>query len=82
MTQLTTSILLAAHAMECPFCGGTDPELIDLETTFWVSCKTCSANGPSGESDEQALERWNNGLSGDSEQPAVDRRNWTEPNGA
>ncbi len=59
MTQLENRISLTTQAMECPFCGSTNPELIDLDTTFWVSCKTCTANGPSGNSVEQALERWN-----------------------
>lgn len=59
MNQLEASISLIARAMECPFCGSTCPELIDLGTTFWVSCKACSANGPSGNSAEQALEQWN-----------------------
>lgn len=59
MAYLKTSIHLATHAMECPFCGSTVPELIDLGTTFWVSCKACCAIGPSGGSAEQALEHWN-----------------------
>ena len=59
MAQLDTSILLTTRAMECPFCRSTVPELIDLGTTFWVSCKACSANGPSGYSAEQAVEYWN-----------------------
>lgn len=59
MVQLDTLVTLATQAKECPFCGSTDPELIDLETTFWVNCKACSANGPSGDSAEQALEYWN-----------------------
>jgi Lar family restriction alleviation protein len=45
--------------MECPFCGGTATELIDLGATFWLSCTACGANGPSGDSAEQALEYWN-----------------------
>ena len=59
MAQLETSVLLTTHAMECPFCGSTNPALIDQETTYWVSCKACRANGPSGNSAQQALERWN-----------------------
>lgn len=59
MVQLETSTRPTTHAMECPFCGGTTPELIDLGTTFWVSCTACNANGPSGSSAEQALEHWN-----------------------
>jgi len=59
MAHLETAIPLATRALECPFCGSTDPELIYLATTFWVSCKACSANGPSANSAEQALEHWN-----------------------
>lgn len=59
MAHFETSIDLATRAMGCPFCGSTDPELIYLGTTFWVRCKACGANGPSGNGAEQALEHWN-----------------------
>ena len=59
MAYFETSDLLTAHAVKCPFCGSTELQLLDLQTTFWVTCKTCSANGPSGDSAEQALEYWN-----------------------
>lgn len=59
MADFETSISLTAHAMECPFCGGTEPQLVNLETKFWVSCKACGAHGPSGNTAEQALEHWN-----------------------
>jgi len=59
MAYFETSDLLTAHAVKCPFCGSTELQLLDLQTTFWVTCKACSANGPSGDSPEQALECWN-----------------------
>jgi hypothetical protein len=59
MAYFETSDLLTAQAMKCPFCASTELQLLDLQTTFWVTCKTCSANGPSGDSPEQALEYWN-----------------------
>ena len=58
MAYFETSDLLTTQAVKCPFCGGNELQLLDLQTTFWVTCKTCSANGPSGNSPEQALEYW------------------------
>jgi len=47
------------HAMECPFCGSNRLLVMDKGDAYWVSCGECDANGPSGESAVEALERWN-----------------------
>ena len=60
MTDFETSISLTMHAMECPFCGNMEPQLVNLETKYWIiSCTACGAHGPSGNTSEQALEHWN-----------------------
>jgi len=59
MADFETSELSLSHALKCPFCGNTELQVLDLQTTFWVTCQACSANGPSADSPAQALECWN-----------------------
>jgi hypothetical protein len=44
----------------CAFCFGGDLQLIEscYETGHFISCLTCEACGPVGETPEQALEMW------------------------
>lgn len=41
----------------CPFCGST--ELVIVEIGVWVECKGCKTLGPDGNSEQEALEKWN-----------------------
>lgn len=47
----------------CPFCGGTDinPDMIIIDdlTTHFYFCMDCYADGPLGESEAEAAEKWN-----------------------
>lgn len=47
----------------CPFCGSEQIEIIEWDENvhgFWVSCESCGASGPTGATDAEAVERWNN----------------------
>ena len=54
-----TLCTMMLSAMECPFCGSTELNLIESETAFSITCTACRASGPAGNSAEQALEHWN-----------------------
>ena len=44
----------------CPFCGGTELEILDIDEGFCaVACETCDAFGPMGMGPEGAREEWN-----------------------
>ena len=45
----------------CPYCGHTKMQLQypDESIFFWVRCVNCQAEGPTGETDVVAVERWN-----------------------
>ena len=45
----------------CPFCGSADIHMMSGEDGHksYVVCTSCMAEGPTGDSDEDALERWN-----------------------
>ena len=44
----------------CPFCGGTDFEIVDIDQGFAaVACNTCDAFGPMGPGEEGAMAEWN-----------------------
>lgn len=54
---------------QCPFCGNYTRVVFDaslrLSNTkdnnlcFYVTCKTCNADGPTAESYEEAIDKWN-----------------------
>lgn len=46
-------------AAACPFCHDGHPAMIDMGTDFWITCRRCGANGPSGKNVAEALQRWN-----------------------
>ena len=45
----------------CPFCGGKDLEY-DGGIHFWIICNNnhCGIGGPSSETEEGAIMKWNN----------------------
>lgn len=44
----------------CPFCGGTDLDLVDIGEGFTaIACNTCDAFGPMGPGEEGAAAEWN-----------------------
>ena len=45
----------------CPFCGGQEHMMImsSLDNYRWVTCKGCRAEGPIGNSVQEAKELWN-----------------------
>lgn len=49
-------------AKDCPFCGSEDLRVENdkREDPWWqISCFTCGALGPSADSSQDAVERWN-----------------------
>ena len=44
----------------CPFCGSTDVYTMGHKDDGWYArCNKCSAEGPTGETDEKAKKAWN-----------------------
>lgn len=44
----------------CPFCGGTDLEVMDIDEGYAaIACDTCDAFGPMGFGAEGAWQEWN-----------------------
>jgi|TARA_R110002110_G_scaffold80234_3_gene209102 Lar family restriction alleviation protein len=43
----------------CPFCGHPKPQLLESDTTCWISCINCEADGPVLESVKAAESAWN-----------------------
>ena len=44
----------------CPFCGGKGGIMFAGETSVWVNCQQCDADGPWVESNEDdAIDKWN-----------------------
>ena len=41
----------------CPFCGGDELEILDSPCVF---CGICGADGPIGETEDDAIKCWNN----------------------
>lgn len=47
---------------ECPFCGSTDVEVLEIVVRAWSGkCKTCDTLGPEEDSEEFAALAWNKG---------------------
>ena len=46
----------------CPFCGGVDVEFDGGDIFYWIVCnnKECGAGGPGHNTEDGAVERWNN----------------------
>ncbi len=68
------------HMLPCPFCGSTGVAVVGS----FVRCGTCGAAGPFGNSEAEAVERWNvrvlnakRGLSGNA--PLAPDRNTESP---
>lgn len=45
----------------CPFCGGVDiqPEALFSVDLYWIECWECGATSGNGESDDEAITKWN-----------------------
>lgn len=49
----------------CPFCksrcvtGWTETDGDDVTTDAWIACDDCFARGPSGDTEDEAQEKWN-----------------------
>jgi Lar family restriction alleviation protein len=57
-TQLEAAVSLPFR--ECPFCGEDKLEVHDIaDLGFYVTCETCSSDGPTGESKLEAIMLWN-----------------------
>ena len=51
---------MATELKPCPFCGGEDFQMVSVYGgEYYVDCLTCTACGPSGETEEEAIEAWN-----------------------
>jgi Lar family restriction alleviation protein len=44
---------------DCPFCGGTDTEVLSDGFDFFGHCNYCASQGPNEEKRHQAIEAWN-----------------------
>jgi hypothetical protein len=51
--------LREAEARPCPFCGCGDAKLWRDGKSWLVSCHECEIDGPAGESELEAILRWN-----------------------
>ena len=43
----------------CPFCGHPVPQLLESDTTAWISCINCEADGPVRATVSEAKSAWN-----------------------
>lgn len=43
----------------CPFCGGEDTYCFEEHQWWVVCCVECGVNGPTGQTEEEAVESWN-----------------------
>lgn len=43
----------------CPFCGHPIPQLLESDTTAWISCIICEADGPVRSTVSEAETAWN-----------------------
>ena len=43
----------------CPFCGHPIPQLLESDTTAWISCIVCEADGPVRDTVSEAEAAWN-----------------------
>lgn len=43
----------------CPFCGSNKLEQFNYGDEYWVLCKDCDTDGPTGYSEEKAANLWN-----------------------
>ena len=51
---------MATELKPCPFCGGEDFQVVGVYgEEYYVDCLTCTTCGPSGETEEEAIEAWN-----------------------
>ena len=49
-----------AELKPCPFCGDTQLTIINVYgEDYYVHCDTCTTCGPSGETEQEAIEAWN-----------------------
>jgi len=43
----------------CPFCGEADIEIFHQLVTYYASCRSCGASGPSRATESGAFYAWN-----------------------
>ena len=48
-----------AELKPCPFCGGRKLSVHGWSNQYWVECYSCETEGPSGETQDEAIESWN-----------------------
>lgn len=51
--------LSAGSKRDCPFCGGHYLETKEVVCGFAVSCGDCNFDGPEGDDEAEAIEKWN-----------------------
>ena len=44
---------------DCPFCGGSNLEMGNTPSFYWVRCQDCGAEGPTNKDRKEAVELWN-----------------------
>lgn len=49
----------------CPFCGHPIPQLLESDTTAWISCIVCEADGPVRDTVSEAEAAWNDRFKGE-----------------
>jgi Lar family restriction alleviation protein len=58
MTETDRSSPVSETLKPCPFCGVNDAHVSDTGAE-WVICRGCEAEGPVGDTRQEAIEKWN-----------------------
>ena len=56
---MTTAPVPESELLPCPFCGGTDVDVMFACNIVYVGCRDCNAEGGKWRTEKTAVKHWN-----------------------